>query len=537
MTEEYVAYRAQSGVSRSQALKEIQQNSIEAWLFGAVGIPAVGVGAIVLPEVGVTAGVAVKAGVWGAVSQVGVSEAITAITQKRFLNPEEVAENVAVGTVLGIGTAGAIGGLGKLWGVLPESFTEPVEKAVYSAKLWGIENLPAWRGSDLDIWLAQHWDWYYARTGGIAAGEVVVPEGGKLLEWWGTDIGLKEVSAPEAAFEMSLAPRTGGVWTGGFGPAPEEASKLLLPRTMIVGGEIIFWKRLEPPEAGPTQIFEGEANEPTWFNRSPWRMETVTPTYFERAIYPTPEDLMERGLLPFVTQSQVTRMGIIPYVPEVSSSALERSFGNVALGISLSSLSTLLRGPRTPQRPKRAGTSFTLERIMYRPFSFSKPLKKARINESPMAIPISIPNLTPSSSQRQSQSPNLDIAQVPKQVSQQTPTFNYPFPSPTQEPSLKFFQQSVLQLTRRGRKAEKDLFGRWFKRTHPIKSPLEMLQTFGFSSKETSPKALLRSLETPIRTARTRTRTRTRTRNERSPSPDKIFKSSLARIEREVKAW
>lgn len=184
----------------------------------------------------------------------------------------------------------------------------------------------AWKGSRIDRWLADHCSWYYKRTGGIARGEVDLGQMGiREFEMPGHPLAQKSWMAGEMAWEMSLAPRTGGVMIAAPAAA-KEAPEKLLPTLWIRGGvhqhitgegwaEYAYLpKNIEIPTQELTwkgkQLIQ---TQPVGFARYTHRIPVFTKTYFERGILPTVVEV-EKGLLPLITQAQVTRLGLIPYM-------------------------------------------------------------------------------------------------------------------------------------------------------------------------------------------------------------------------------
>lgn len=200
-------------------------------------------------------------------------------------------------------------------------FSRPA-KALYQAKLWRIEHLPTWRGSTLDIMLAKKVPWYYRATGGLARAEVSMGVIGKtsyemLPSAW---------MAGEAAWAIHMTPRTGGVMIAGgvAGVTPKKPVFVAFAKYGVAGyigvGEPMFTKE----ELQEIQLAR-------------WGVKRA----------PTIPEMRERGLLPFVTQTQVTRAGVLPYIPSpVPSRAAVSGILPSLLG---TTLLTVARAPKFEQ--------------------------------------------------------------------------------------------------------------------------------------------------------------------------------------------
>ena len=145
----------------------------------------------------------------------------------------------------------------------------------------------------------------YFKKGVLTRGEVsppVIPKG--------TPIGLEHLTAIRAGWALEVAPRTSGVTIG---------------KSFITEG-------MKPPMR---HLF--------------YTGGKVSVGYLRDLSYVSPARRQE-ALLPYVTQTQVTRMGIIPHVPRTVTHAGRGLVSQIIVG---TGTATLLKGLRRPQRLKR----------------------------------------------------------------------------------------------------------------------------------------------------------------------------------------
>jgi hypothetical protein len=450
-----------------------------------------------------------------------------------MISPEERKEFIEMGPAFWVGSLYAsaleamlvskavekgmkgIARVGKKTGVstwITEHVTKPAKTGTlgrkwHEAKLAYIEHAPwePWKGSKLDVWLAKHWKWYYAKTGGLAPGEVAfghIPFGISKGAALGYKVPIAKMAqyafATEQAWQLQLAPRTAGVWVKGA-PAISGIQTYVF-ETAIVGGQLV--KRFRPARAEEfietptyreypkqplkeTFFTEGwkypkaplKTGEPLGFERYAWRMEKSGKYFFEREKWPTLEELRKRGLLPLVTQTQLTRMGIYPYISKTTVVTGKKGISKLAIGLGITTFAKTITRPQTPKRlrkrqalliiPKVWQPTYAWEKEKFRPLTLEQP----RLKERERLIPVlKVPVV-----QVQPQAPK-QVARL-KQKMSVTPKIPYPyrFKELTKRDFLMFYPPGPKPTF--GETFEK-LFGKWFYRKHPIASPSEVVRKF-----------------------------------------------------------
>ena len=324
--------------------------------------------------------------------------------------------------------------------------------------------LPAIKGSRLDVWLTKHSKWYYKHTGGIAVQEVVQPAGvrvfdtatGKVVERVGTGY----LTSSQIAWALAGTKRTSGI---------------SISKTFV-----------EPLKPSMKHLF---------YRGGKLTVGYLSELGFKKTAIETVAE--QRALTPIVTQTQVTRMGIIPTIGKLSApTTVAKStlkYTAVAFGISLGAKLRL----KPKLEPLEWQPTLARERVKFRTVTLEKleqkqkqllavpKLQLARLQHAPTRElfkpklrkrqALKLPSLTlPRVVAKQEQK----LMVTPKLV--QTPKFVFPPkllpPQPTLAPPIRPFRTPFGgEDVSRGRK---DLLGRWFKRTHPIKSHQEMWATF-----------------------------------------------------------
>lgn len=346
-------------------------------------------------------------------------------------DPKELIELEKAGTQFGVGAlfweigeAYVIGkGVEKLGKkLIPESIKHAakfgkVAKATYKAKLTVKSVLPSFRGSRVDVWMAKHFKPYYAKTG-IARGEVAltqIPE----------RIGLTHLEAGQLAWKLTEAPRTSGVWLRSVGFAP--AKTKVLPHLISRGGQV---------SVGYLKTLSIE--EPYW----------------------------QRGLLPYVTQTQVTRMGIIPYTPKIVSGLGKKATLTPLLGLAVVSIPKLRKDV---WQPTYAHTKETL-RIL----TLEKPTLKQRKKLIPIhkvsQLEKQISKLETLTLQTQKQ------RQIQKQEQRQLQRMGFP-KTPQLAKEIKLPTMRIPELFRKKRK-KKRIGEEWFWKKHELMTVKEVAQSF-----------------------------------------------------------
>jgi len=216
------------------------------------------------------------------------------------------------------------------------------------------------------------------------------------------------------------------------------------------------------------------------------------------------EPIWKRGLLPYVTQQQVTRMGITPYIPKMIGVTGKKGVSQFLFGMGLTTivkarpptkvrqLTPVILQPRLqPLRkrrerqvlfPKVWQPTLAYQREKFRSLTIERPRKKERERLIPILRlpPFQIPR-------RELKAP---VTQIPKQIPS-TPQIVTQIPSiPTPTPTIPTIPTPIIppfRLPRGGRDVSRGmsgLFGRWFKREHPIKTPKEMWRTFSLTPRK-----------------------------------------------------
>ena len=184
----------------------------------------------------------------------------------------------------------------------------------------------------LETWLRQADIWKPTIRG---IGEVIIPR---------TE---QKVLESTLAFELMRTPRTAGVYiTKGM----EQLLKPTIKGTIFWVGGI----QMIIPEPIKVTKYPPPAEPEYSFSKQFWRMGKETKYYFEKPIYPTIVGMKEKGLLPLITQTQLTRLGILPYVPKITIKPLsETLIGKVAPTVGLASLIGLKAFVEPKRKPKK----------------------------------------------------------------------------------------------------------------------------------------------------------------------------------------
>lgn len=352
----------------------------------------------------------------------------------------EALQAVAIGKILTGPITVTSEAIAKVGGkIVPETVKRAVKfgrvpKAFYRAKLAVKAKLPTWRGTRVEQWLYEHSKWYAKRVP-ITRGEVAIP---RLVE----PVGLKQLQASQLAWELTRFPRTGGVWLAQIGVAPVKAK--VLPHLVFRAGKISVGYLREP-------LME----EPYWM----------------------------RGLLPYVTQKQVTRMGIIPYIPRAVAVTGKRGVSQLVAGLGLATLAKTLTQPQLrPRRKRRRVTpllvtpkvwqpTLAFEREMFRPLTILEP----KVKEKERAI--AIPDITQALVQEQ----EAIVKTVQRQRQALIPKI--PVPTILKPPTYPPYWRRRGPRETFGRRFEAFL-GKWYYRKHPIPTPEQLArQMMGLPAK------------------------------------------------------
>jgi hypothetical protein len=287
-----------------------------------------------------------------------------------------------------------------------------------------------------------------AKPSGLAVGEIGIPdvpleEQVRLAQ---LGIGPKEPQdVAMQALDFTIAPRTGGVaYTKPLITAIGEGA-LKLPiyfgigESLIPQAEIIAeGKDLAGFEKGAAERWNEIAGGPDLgaFEKAPYTMGFSGRYGFEKPFFAP-----ETGLTPLVTQTQLTRMGIFPDIPEIPD--LTEDVGSHLGGLA-AMMGALFSGLSLSLSPRQMAKSFDI--------TITAPAIFPSVEERPSQVPFVIP--TPAQEQKQIPVPTLTIPFPP------APTI------PTEKGLPPFLSWPSGGGERTfGRRARK---GVWIPRTHPI---------------------------------------------------------------------
>jgi hypothetical protein len=155
-------------------------------------------------------------------------------------------------------------------------------------------------------------------------GEVSIPEFGKET-WYGVVRSPEQLitrrEAVSGAWAFMQTPKTAGVFIRSPPITTTGLQTYIFEHAVTAAGVVTH--RLRPARAEEfimqpaKETWKYEVPEALGFERTPWRMESVGDFFFEKARWPTIAEMKERGLLPAVTQTQLTRLDILPSVPQL----------------------------------------------------------------------------------------------------------------------------------------------------------------------------------------------------------------------------
>lgn len=280
--------------------------------------------------------------------------------------------------------------------------------------------LPSWKGSRLDVWLIENSEWYRKHAlKQLSLGEVA----SKLApERWS----LKEIEADILSTELAKFPRTQLVY---IAQVPKLSGKAL--PTLFVRGSQFAW------------------------------------------IWPksTSMILREATFTPFVSQTQVTRMGIHPFVPKAAYSFSKEFSKSMALGVVAP---TLLKAIQLKPEPiLRKTISYEEERQKLLPQRLLRFETKTKQKEALAVIPKITPKQTPLTSTitKLIQAQNQAMRQITLQAQRTAmPHIAKTVFTPFRWPTGGGFS------SRSG--GGKSLLGKWYRKEQLIKTPKQMLRTF-----------------------------------------------------------
>ena len=352
----------------------------------------------------------------------------------------------------------------------------------------------------------------------IAGGEISIPVM-EAVSKTGVISGVpKGLAFTDIGWELSVSPRMGGVmltkWPTVTTPKALELffgiGEELIPFSLIksegetLGFEKTILKRYdkgwEPIEKGlPPSMLDESYYPKVGFLDAPLKDVNVRgATSWTK--WPSTRSLMEeQKLLPFVTQTQLTRMGIFPYVPDMNVGlAASKSLGPALLatmGFSLLPMSRsqprqgLLAIPRLTTMPKLEPAiklklpsfeePFEIQRLKMFPqfYPSQKQRKRAALALTPMV------SLEPLTETLSVSALRLDVPQLTEQVQKQRQSLAMPtFSLPKQALSFPTFSKipSIREPSFKGLGG--GLFGKWFQRSHAIPTEKQIMRELGFST-------------------------------------------------------
>jgi len=297
-----------------------------------------------------------------------------------------------------------------------------------------------------DLWVKGHLPERF-RMKPISPGEIVIPTVPERVSvsWFKTS---------KTAFEMTLFPRTGGVWVG---------------KTFLT----------EPMKAPMKHLF--------------YIGGKISVGYLRELSYVSPAARQEK-LLPFVTQTQLTRMGVLPYIPKVTVARGLPLAARTFVGFSVSALAKTLVQVKEPTRPKRRVKAVTLPKVVAVPewqptlalereklrtttFEVVEPKRKKKALIVPIpalkSVVGEVPKIEAVPSKLLQKEREMLVAipklkQVPKQIP--APFRPPPRPQPTFPPTRFLFKPPEAMLSRRRAR----LFGAWYLKKHPLPTGTEL---------------------------------------------------------------
>lgn len=272
----------------------------------------------------------------------------------------------------------------------------------------------------------------FLKRGHIKPGDVVFPPVPERVSYqW--------LKTAKGAFEMTLAPRTGGVWVSKT--YATEVSKVPMKHLFAIGGKISVGYLRELKYVKPTQ---------------------------------------QPGILPYVTQKQLTRMGIIPYVPKLVATGAQKAIRPLAVGFTVATLLKPRRlRPTAPTREEERVDVPMLARYRekFRSITVMEPLVRQRRRLAPVLK--APPTLKTVTAPQLIVAPKLAVEPTLKTVLKVPRVLIPSPPRPVLRKSISYPTYPRIPRGGRGRSRRKgDLFGAWFKREHKIASPEDVMRVF-----------------------------------------------------------
>lgn len=295
-----------------------------------------------------------------------------------------------------------------------------IAKTLTSAEQTIRTSLPSWKGSSLDVWLIKHSAWYEKQAlKQLSMGEVA----SKMApERWS----LPELKADILSMELANFPRSQLVY---IAQAPKTSGKAL--PTLFIRGSQYAW------------------------------------------IYPKSTSMIirEATFTPFVSQTQVTRMGVHPYMPPIARGIIGEE-SSMLLGSAVSTLVKLKQPERLMPKTTFIET-FEREREKLRPQTLLTPLPKQKERE--YVIPTVKPRVSPVAI------PQVMQIQTPKQETRTAMLSVAAMSTPTRSSFqrndyLGFPKGSTPSMFGRGSSLTR---GSWYFKRHPLPTPREVLG-YGF---------------------------------------------------------
>jgi hypothetical protein len=348
-------------------------------------------------------------------------------------------------------------------------------------------------------------------TPNLARGEVSIPVVETVSKTGVISAVPKGLPFTDIGWELTEAPRMGGVMITKM-PSVTTPKALevffgigqeLIPFGKIKGeGETLGFEKSiakgEPMEKGlPSSMLE-ESYYPKvgGFDAALKEVNVKGATSWTK--WPTTRSLMEeQKLLPFVTQTQLTRLGIAPYIPDMTvgsaSSGLTRMLG-IGIGLLPKAFSKQAIIPKLETMPKLESEIKLGLPSFEEPFETQKlklfpqiypaqkqrkraiPMLDSMVSLKPLTETVSIPALT------------LDVPQMTKQERKQLLIPMLKMPTPylqKQTPSFPTYPSRIPSMREPNLKGlGGGLFGKWFMRSHAIPTEKQIMRELGFGTRK-----------------------------------------------------
>jgi len=291
-------------------------------------------------------------------------------------------------------------------------------------------------------------------------------------------VSLKDLYATQAYWEMISVPRTTGVMIAKYPAVTKDLQTYTFEWTFAAGQLVPRYRPMRAEEfvkPPPTEKFKTLDLRRTYFEKTPWTMGAETPTYFVKPKFPTISELKERGLLPFVTQTQLTRMGVHPYIPYAPPFGISGPTVTPQILPLLFGFGVAAGAKETPS----TYPAFELE-----PTPIAEPklegIVKPELFEPQMPAIFEVPVLEQPQKQKAALFAGLSQVAIQKQIQktiQRQIQYQPPYPTPPRMYVPPKYPKMFELPKRRKRKGKEDLFGLYgrYKRFYPVMSAKEVM--------------------------------------------------------------